>query len=474
MKLIKFPLSNITGKEISLPNNIKLIDETENVITSLPYLDWEIDEIIENFSEDEQDLLIEKISVLVESWELTLDAELEALLQRRYKESKTNLNYVDWLYDLAQEKVYRAYAIEQLDKQKNKVASLTTLNAETNQTSTGSNSSIGIISTNRFSTINESVKTIAPAATPTASNTAINFDNSLYSDAATNQSNINSNCLLDEEQQINQIIENLSENEQDALIEKTVLLLDEWESTKDEGLKLALKTQHQKHQPNIPYQDFLYELAQSQVYREYAIEQLELPKQSNFAIFIEPFTQIEQVYFNTTPNVNVDELNIDGLTFNEPVFNVVNQDAKDESSVQLLEANNYTFINNDGLATSSNSDIFTREKPIFDDASQGAKENAVNKISLDCHQANVSSNQGHQNEINKPLIVSNYDYHITKTSPSGYCKLTTKYINQQSSNVSSSTHLWKKSLLIKPKQALLMHVHQGKATSIHHPPSMPP
>ena len=450
MKLIKFPLSNITGKEISLPNNIKLIDETENVITSLPYLDWEIDEIIENFSEDEQDLLIEKISVLVESWELTLDAELEALLQRRYKESKTNLNYVDFLYDLAQEEIYRGYAIKKLNEQKNK-ASLV-----------GSNNSVNDKPIS-FPTSNNQTA-IPTAATPTTTPT----------DVLANQPANNLNCLLDEEQQINQIIDGLSEDEQDALIEKISILVDGWESTTDEGLKLALKTQHQKHQPNIPYQDFLYELAQSQVYREYAIEQLELPKQSNFAIFIEPFTQIEQVYFNTTPNVNVDELNIDGLTFNEPVFNVVNQDAKDESSVQLLEANNYTFINNDGLATSSNSDIFTREKPIFDDASQGAKENAVNKISLDCHQANVSSNQGHQNEINKPLIVSNYDYHITKTSPSGYCKLTTKYINQQSSNVSSSTHLWKKSLLIKPKQALLMHVHQGKATSIHHPPSMPP
>ena len=461
MKLIKFPLSNTTGKEISLPNNIKLIDDTENVTTSLPYKDWEIDEIIENLSEDEQDLLIEKISVLVESWELTLDAELEALLQRRYKESKTNLNYVDWLYDLAQEQIYRTYAIEQLDKQKNKVASLTTLNAETNQTSTGSNSSIGIISTNRFSTINESVKTIAPTATPTASNTAINFDNSLYSDAPTNQSNINNNCLLDEEQQINQIIDGLSEDEQDALIEKTAILFDEWESTRDKGLELALRTQHQKHQPNIPYQDFLYELAQSQVYREYAIEQLELAKQSNTFGFIEPFAEIEKVYCDTTPNVKVDELNIDELTFNEPVFDNVSQDAKNEMGVQFCDTNKHIAIPiNDEVTSNNNSDIFIREQSFS------------NKISLDCHQA-ISNSQGHQEILTS--LKDCASHHIIK-SLSIHCRnFPIKYINQQNSNFALANYSWKNSLpLTKAKKTLLMHVHQGKGASIHHPPSMPP
>jgi len=444
MKLIKFPLSSTKGKEISLPNNTNLTNETENAITCLPYQTWEIEEIIENFSETEQDMLIEKISDQVQEWELTLDANLELWLRTKHKESKGNISYIDFLYDLAQEEIYRTYAIEKLNKQKNK-ASLA-----------GSNNSVNDKSVS-FSTSNNQTATTT-AATPTNSTTLINSDSLVDSDASTNQPNINNNSLLnDEEQQINQIIENLSEDEQDVLMEKTVFLFDQWVSTTDAGLELALKREHQKSQPNIPYQDFLYELAQSQVYREYAIEQIELAKQSTTFGLIEPFTQIEKVYCDKLSNVDepiLDELNID-----EPVFNNVSQDANNVG-VQLLEANNHTIINNDRLATNSN-DAFIRE------------ESFSNKISLDHYQANVGDNQGHQEILTS--LKDCASHHIIKTSPNGYRKLTTKYIDQQSSNFALANYSWKNSLpLIKVNKALLIPINQGKLANFYHPPSLPP
>ncbi|MFY9226529.1 MAG: hypothetical protein WAQ98_27895 [Blastocatellia bacterium] len=428
MKLIKFPLSSTKGKEISLPNNTRLTDNIENVITSLPYQDWEIEEIIENLSETEQDALIEKISDQVQEWELTLDANLELWLQTKHKESKSNISYIDFLYDLAQEQVYRAYAIEKLNEQKNK-ASLVGSNNSANDKPLS------------FPTSNNQ------AATTTATTTA-----ATPTELSANQTANNLNCLLnDEEQQINQIIEKLSEVEQDTLMEKTVFLFDQWELTTDEGLKLALKMQHQKSQPNIPYQDFLYELAQSQVYREYAIEQLELAKQSSFA-FIEPFTQIEKVYCDKANSV-------DELTFDEPVFNNVSQDANNVG-VQLLEANNHTTNNDDRLATNSN-DAFIRE------------ESFSNKISLDHYQANVGDNQGHQEILTS--LKDCTSHHIIKTSPNGYRKLTTKYIDQQSSNFALANYSWKNSLpLTKTRKALLIPINQGKLANFYHPPSLPP
>jgi len=472
MKLIKFPLSSTKGKEISLPNNLTLTNETENVIPSLPYKDWEIEEIIENLSENEQDALIEKISDQVQEWELTLDANLELWLQTKHKESKSNISYIDFLYDLAQEQVYRAYAIEKLNEQKNK-ASLV-----------GSNNSANDKPLSFPTSTNQAATTTA--TTTTNSTTLINSDSLVDSDASTNQPNINNNCLLNDEEQINQIIDGLSEAEQDSLIEETVLLFDQWVSTTDVGLELALKREHQKSQPNIPYQDFLYELAQSQVYREYAIEQLELAKQSSFAL-IEPLVQIEKVYRNKVTNV-------DELTFNKPIFDGVSQGTKDEIGVQPVGINNYATINNDGLATSNNSNTFIKEKPIFDDVSPSAKENAgvqfvdvsndiavidindesfSNKISLDCHQANVSSKQGHQEILTS--LKDCASHHIIKTSPNGYRKLTTKYINQQNSNFALANYSWKNLLpLTKVNKALLIPINQGKPASIHHPPSLPP
>ncbi|MFY9226955.1 MAG: hypothetical protein WAQ98_30050 [Blastocatellia bacterium] len=423
MNLIKFPLSNTKGKEISLPNNLTLTNETENAITSLAYQDWEIEEIIENFSETEQDMLIEKISDQVQEWELTLDANLELWLRTKHKESKGNISYIDFLYDLAQEQVYRAYAIEKLNEQKNKAPLV------------GSNNSVNDKSVS-FSTSNNQTATTT-AATPT--------------DVLATQTANNLNYLLDdEEQQINRVIDGLSEAEQDLLIEKTVLLFDQWVSTTDVGLDLALKMQHQKSQPNIPYQNFLYELAQSQVYREYAVEQLELAKQNNFGL-IESFTEIEKVHCDKANSV-------DELTFDEPIFDNASQDTNNVG-VQLLEANNYTIIN-DEITSSSNSAIFIRE------------ESFSNKISLDHYQVSVGDDQGHQEILTSLKDCANH--HIIKTSPNSYRKLTTKYINQQSSNISSSSYLWKNSLLIKPKQALLITIYFGKDISSLHPLSLPP
>ena len=394
MNLIKFPSPNLTNNSNKASN-------------SLLYQDWEIDEVIEKLSEDEQDLLIERISVLAQSWELTLDSELEAFLQTKYKESKTTFAYTDWLYDLAQEEIYQAYAIEQLDKQRGKVSiadkkgsqSLVTSN---NQTAT------------------------TTAVTPT----------DLSADQTTNN-----NCLPDYEEQINQIIEGLSEVERGALMEKTVLLFEQWESTTDAGLKLALKMQHQKFRANIPYQDFLYELAQSQVYREYAIQQLESSKQNSFA-FIEPFNQIEKIHCDKL--TDVDDFNVDD-------FNINDKEATRDEAISIGETNNLINYPNQESVVSQDSDSL---------------ENCLQY---------TDSNQGHQNEINKPLIVSNNNYHTTKVLPNYSSKFPTKYINQQSSNFALANYSWKNSLpLTKAKKALLMHVHQGKPASIHHPPSLPP
>ena len=461
MKLIKFPLSSTKGKEISLPNNIRLIDETENTITSLPYQTWEIEEIIENFSETEQDMLIEKISDQVQEWELTLDANLELWLQTKHKESKSNISYIDFLYDLAQEEIYRAYAIKKLNEQKNK-ASLV-----------GSNNSVNDKPIS-FSTSNNQAATTT-AGTPTSSTTLTNSDSLVDSDASTNQPNINNNCLLNDEEQINQIIDGLSEAEQDLLIEKTVLLFDQWVSTTDVGLELALKREHQKSQPNIPYQDFLYELAQSQVYREYAIEQIELAKQSPSFGLIEPVTQIEKVYCDKVTNIDepiFDEPNIDEPIFDEPIFDGVSQGAKDESGVQLLEANNYATINNDEITSSSNSDAFIREKPIFDDVSRSAKENAVNKrTNLDCHQWDVGNNQGYRERITSSKDCA--DYHITGALPKG-CNFSIKFISGQTRYLSSRPDSKNSLPLTKVNKALLIPINQGKPASFHHPPSLPP
>jgi len=400
MNLIKFPSPNLTSN----PNKAS---------TSLPYQDWEIDEVIENLSEDEQELLIERISVLAETWELTLDAELELSLQTKYKESKTTFAYTDWLYDVAQEEIYQAYAIEKLNEQKNK-ASLV-----------GSNNSVND-KTISFPTPNTQTATTI-AATPT----------DLSADQTTNN-----NSLLDYEEQINQIIENLSEVEQDTLMEKTISLFEQWESTADTGLKLALKTQHQKSLPNIPYQDFLYELAQSQVYREYAIEQLESAKQSNSFGFIEPFNQIEKVHCDKL--TNVDDVNIAGFNFND-------KEATRDKVISIGETNHLINYLNQESVVSQDSDSL---------------ENCLQ---------HTNSNQGHQNEINKPLIVSNNNYHTTKVLPNYSSKFPIKYINQQNSNFALANYSWKNSLLLtKAKIALPIPSYLGKHTSIYHPPSLPP
>jgi hypothetical protein len=444
MKLIKFPLSNTKGKEFSLPNNPKLTDGIENVITSLPYQDWEIEEIIENFSENEQDMLIEKISDQVQEWELTLDGKLELWLRTKHKESKSNLSYIDFLYDLAQEQVYRTYAIEKLNKQKNKAS---------------------LVDVDSNNSVNDKPISLAASNTQTATTTAATSTDVL-ADQTTNN-----NSLLDYEEQINQIIANLSEAQQDVLMEKTVLLLDEWESARDAGLELALRTQHQKHQPHISYQDFLYELAQSQVYREYAIEQLELAKQNN-AKFIGQFVEIEKVYCDKLTNAhvgNVDEPIFDELIFNEPIFDSASQAAKDEDSVQLLDANNEIIIN-DELTANSNSD--TRENAILCDVSQLANETAANEKNLDCHQA-TSNSQGHQERLTSLKDCANY--HTIKALLNYSSKFPIKHINQQTSSFSSTSYGWANSLLLtKAKKALLMHIHQGKPASIYHPPSLPP
>ncbi|MBL8195988.1 MAG: hypothetical protein JNM06_19510 [Blastocatellia bacterium] len=399
MKLIKLDSLNLT--------------QTNKVNASLLYENWEIDEVIENLSEDEQELLIERISVLAETWELTLDAELELSLQTKYKESKTTFAYTDWLYDVAQEEIYQAYAIEKLNEQKNK-ASLV-----------GSNNSVND-KTISFPTPNTQTATTI-AATPT----------DLSADQTTNN-----NSLLDYEEQINQIIENLSEVEQDTLMEKTISLFEQWESTADTVLKLALKMQHQKSLPNIPYQDFLYELAQSQVYREYAIEQLESAKQSNSFGFIEPFNQIEKVHCDKL--TNVDDVNIAGFNFND-------KEATRDEVISIGETNHLiNYLNQESVVTQDND----------------SPENYLQE---------TNSSQGYQNEINKPLIVSNYDYHITKGYPNYFRKNPINYFYQQNSSCSRDNYSWKNSLpLTKAKKALLMHIHQGKVTSIHNPPSMPP
>lgn len=412
MNLIKFPLSNTKGKEISLPNNLTLTNETENVITSLPYQTWEIEEIINNFSETEQDMLIEKISDQVQEWELTLDANLELWLRTKHKESKGNISYIDFLYDLAQEQVYRAYAIEKLNEQKNKAPLV------------GSNDSVNDKPIS-FSTSNNQTATTT-AATPT--------------ELSANQTT-NNNSLLDYEEQINQIIANLSEAQQDVLMEKTVLLLDEWESTGDKGLELALRTQHQKHQSHISYQDFLYELAQSQVYRDYAIEQIELAKQNN-AKFIGQFVEIEKVYCDKLTNAN--DGNVDDFNFND-------KEATRDEVISIGETNHLINYLNQESVVSQDSDSL---------------ENCLQ---------HTNSNQGHQNEINKPLIVSNNNYHTTKVLPNYSSKFPIKYINQQSSSFSSTSYTWDNSLLLtKAKIALPIPSYLGKHTNIYHPPSLPP
>lgn len=399
MKLIKLDSLNLT--------------QTNKVNASLLYENWEIDEVIENLSEDEQELLIERISVLAETWELTLDAELELSLQTKYKESKTTFAYTDWLYDVAQEEIYQAYAIEKLNEQKNK-ASLV-----------GSNNSVND-KTISFPTPNTQTATTI-AATPT----------DLSADQTTNN-----NSLLDYEEQINQIIENLSEVEQDTLMEKTISLFEQWESTADTGLKLALKMQHQKSLPNIPYQDFLYELAQSQVYREYAIEQLESAKQSNSFGFIEPFNQIEKVHCDKL--TNVDDVNIAGFNFND-------KEATRDEVISIGETNHLiNYLNQESVVSQDND----------------SPENYLQE---------TNSSQGYQNEINKPLIVSNYVYHITKGFPNYFRKIPINYFYQQNSSFSWANYSWKNSLLLtKARKALLMPIHQEKHINFYHPASLPP
>ena len=436
MKLIKFPLPNVTND----PNKT-------DISLSLSYQDWEIDEVIENLSEDEQDLLIEKISSLVQEWELTLDAKLELSLQTKYKDSKTSLNYTDWLYDLAQEQIYQAYAIEQLDKRKNKTS---IAKKETYQSLVSSNNSAN----------DKPVSSLAPD-TQTVATTTATPTNVLASQTT------NNNFLLTREQQINQIIESLSEVEQDALMEKTVLLFEQWESTADAGLDLALKMQHQKSQPNITYQDFLYDLAQSQVYREYAIEQLELAKENSFG-FIEPLVHIEKVYCDKLTNAN--DGNVDEPIFDEPIFDNVSQAAKDESNVQLLDTNNDITIN-DELTTNNNSDTFVRAKSVFDDVSQVSKENVANEKSLDCHQT-VSNSQGHPERITS--LKDCVGYNITRASSKG-CNFFIKSISPQAKDFLSTTYYSKNTLsLIKANKALLTFTNQGTLTNFCHPPSLPP
>lgn len=434
MKLIKFPLPNVTND----PNKT-------DISLSLSYQDWEIDEVIENLSEDEQDLLIEKISTLAQEWELTLDAKLELSLQTKYKDSKTSLNYTDWLYDLAQEQIYQAYAIEQLDKQKNKTS---IAKKETFQSLVSSNNSAN----------DKPISSLAPDTQIVAATTAT------PTDVSANQTT-NNNFLLSKEEQINQIIENLSEGEQDTLIEKIVLLFEEWILTTDAGLELALKREHQKSQPNITYQDFLYELAESQVYREYTIQQLELAKQSG-ARFIKPVKQIEKVYSDKPSNIS---LNVHNDNFDEPNFDDVSQAGKSEMDIQLLDANN--DIINDELTANNNSDTFIRENAILCDVSQLANENVAKEKSLDCHQT-VSNSQGHPERITSLKDCASHD--ITKASPKG-CNFSIKSISHQVRQVLSARHYSKNLLsLIKAKKALLTLTNQGKLANFSHPPSLPP
>lgn len=351
MQLIKFPLSDTTGKEISLPNNTIYANNVENLATSLPYQDWEIDEVIEKLSEDEQDLLIEKISVLAQSWELTLDSELKAFLQIKYKESKTTFAYTDWLYDLAQEEVYCTYAIEKLNEQKKKANLSLISNKKSSQTSTNSASPANITSINTFS-VNEATTITTQATTPAI-------------------------------------------------------------------------TQAATPPPNLMDDKVLAKLAQSQVCREYAIEQLELAKENSFE-----FNEIAES--------------------NKIVSNDFSFDVKEEA-ISMCKTNN--LIN------------YANQESVFNQDND-SPENYLQE---------TNSSQGYQNEINKPLIVSNYDYHITKGFPNYFRKIPINYFNQQNSNFALANYSWKNSLpLTKAKKALLMHVHQGKPASIHHPPSLPP
>ena len=229
--------------------------------------------------------------------------------------------------------------------------------------------------------------------------------------------------LLYENWEIDEIIDNLSEDEEEVLIERISALAETWELTLDAELELSLQTKYKESKTNLSYTDWLYDLAQEKVYCTYAIEKLsEQKKKANLSL-------------TSNKEAGLDD---------------IKEDAKNDAILIGKTNNLANYVNQDNVVTQDND-------------------------SLENHLQETNSSQGHQNEINKPLIVSNYDYHITKGFPNYFRKIPINYFYQQNSSFSRANYSWKNSLLLtKAKIALPIPSYLGKHTSIYHPPSLPP
>lgn len=134
---VEAPTANSSIETITHQDNVKKAD-TKNVPISVEVVDVvqatkegnkfpaffygekEIENMVDNLTEDEQDSLIEEISVLVDDWTNSTDLQLKRDLETEYKKSKNrdcDNWYENWLWDKAQVEVYRKYVIEFIEGQ---------------------------------------------------------------------------------------------------------------------------------------------------------------------------------------------------------------------------------------------------------------------------------------------------------------------------------------------------------------------